>query len=308
VWLLAERIGLSAIITVVAYAMTLARHLAGRMSARHRISSYAVWEVAVLVLNVLAFVLIGLQLRAVVSRIHGEQWRTYLLAAAAVCTTVILVRIAWTMFYATVVRWRTRRFNSRTSAPKTLPTYGSGFLAAWCGMRGIVTLAAALALPEGTVSFPHRDLIVFAAFCVVLSTLVLQGLTLRPLMQRLRLYSDDTVDREIGIARTETARAALRELDKGGEDSQSASLLRSEYRARLRAEESPSAACTSGHNDESLAALQRQAVAAQREALTDLRARQVIGEDAFHVVEEEIDLLDLTADARVQPAIENLGT
>lgn len=275
VWLLAERIGLSAIITVVAYAITLARHLAGRMNARHRIASYAVWEVAVLVLNVLAFVLIGLQLRAVVSRIHGEAWRTYALSAAAVWAMVILVRIAWTLFHATLIRWRSRRLNSRTSTPKTLPTYGSGLLASWCGMRGIVTLATALALPDGTVLFPHRDLIVFSAFCVVLSTLVLPGLTLRSLMQRLGLNHDDTVDREIGIARTETARAALRALDKVDAASQAASLLQSEYRARLRAETSPEAAGSSDQNDGSLAALQRRAVAAQRESLTELWTRQV---------------------------------
>jgi len=78
---------------VVSHAMTHARHLAGRMNARHRIASYAVWEVAVLVLDVLAFALIGLQLRMVASRVHGDEWRTYALCAVVVCATVMLVRI-----------------------------------------------------------------------------------------------------------------------------------------------------------------------------------------------------------------------
>lgn len=295
VWILADRLGLSAIITMVAYAMTIARRVGGRMNARQRIASYAVWDVAVLVLNVLAFVLIGLQLRGILWRIRGDEWRIYALCAAAVCATVIVVRIAWIMTYGAAVSWK-RRFRP-SSPPKPPPTLGSGILASWCGMRGIVTLAAALALPVGPSPFPHRDLIVFSAFCVVLTTLVLQGLTLRPLLERLCLDEDRTVEREVGIARAETARAALRALD----GQPSADILRGEYQARLRAGESPAGARPGTPPDRSLAALQRRAVAAQRDALTELRARQVIGDDAFHVVEEEIDLQELTADARVQP-------
>ena len=284
---------------MVAYAMTIAQRVGGRMNARQRIASYAVWDVAVLVLNVLAFVLIGLQLRSILSRIHGEEWRTFALCAGAVCATVIVVRIAWVMTYGAAVRWKRRHWKPTPERPA--PTIGGGLLASWCGMRGIVTLAAALALPVGPSPFPHRDLIVFCAFCVVLTTLVLQGLTLRPLMQRLGLHDDGTVEREVAIARAETARAALRAL----EGQPAADLLRSEYQARLQAEESAAAPKPAPRRDGSLAALQRRAVGAQRDALTDLRARQVIGDDAFHVVEEDIDLLELTAETRVQPTRQN---
>ena len=237
VWIIADRLKLSAIITMVVYAMTIAQRVGGRMNARYRIASYAVWDVAVLVLNVLAFVLIGLQLRGIVSRVQGPAWRTYALCAVAVCLTVIVVRIAWVMTYGALLARRRRR---RPPTPgKPPPTVGSGILASWCGMRGIVTLAAALALPEGSPGFPHRDLIVFSAFCVVLTTLVVQGLTLRPLLHRLCLDEDRTVEREVGIARAETSRAALRALEQPGEPSAAADVLRAEYRARLRAEESP---------------------------------------------------------------------
>jgi CPA1 family monovalent cation:H+ antiporter len=295
VWILADHLGLSAIITLVVYAMTIAQRVGGRINARQRIATYAVWDVAVLVLNVLAFVLIGLQLRTILSTVRGEEWRTFALCAAAVCVTVIVVRAAWIMTWGALLRWKRRHWPPSPSRPG--PTSAGGVLASWCGMRGIVTLAAALALPVGPTPFPHRDLIVFSAFCVVLTTLVLQGLTLRALMMRLGLHDDGTVEHEIGIARAETARAALKALD----GQPSAGILRDEYRARIRAEESPSAtkAAPSGG---SLAALQRRAVAAQRDALTDLRSRKIIGDDAFHVVEEEIDLLDLTADTRVRPA------
>jgi len=305
VWMLAEHIGLSAIITVVAYAMTLARRLAGRMSARRRIASYAVWEVAVLVLNVLAFVLVGLQLGAIVSRVHGSEWRTYAWCAAAVCAAVIVVRIAWVLAYSTARVWMFRRFGPRSWKPTTPPTVGGGLLASWCGMRGIVTLAAALALPDGSPSFPHRGLIIFSAYCVVLSTLVLQGATLRPLMQWLGLHDDGTVEREIHVARAETARAALGVLD--GLSTPSANLLRREYQARLQAGESATSPEALEPDDTSVATLQRRTVLAQRDALAGLRARRVIGDDALHVVEEELDLLELSADARVRPTIENPG-
>ncbi|AKU95477.1 Na+/H+ antiporter [Labilithrix luteola] len=303
VWMIAERIGLSAIITVVSFAMTVAQRMAGRMSARHRIASYAVWDVAVLVLNVLAFVMIGLQLRAILSRVHGDEWRVYALTAGAVCAAVILVRVVWILTYSAAARWTVRRFGPRRGSDM-VPPPGSDVLASWCGMRGIVTLATALALPNGSPSFPYRDLIIFSAFCVVLTTLVLQGSTLRPLMRGLELRDNGIVEREIDVARAETARAALRVIETSESSSHSADMLRREYEARLHAGEARVRLESESDEAGSVAALQRRAVMAQRDALTELRARRVIGDDAFHVLEEEIDLLELTADARIRPTIE----
>jgi CPA1 family monovalent cation:H+ antiporter len=169
-------------------------------------------------------------------------------------------------------------------------------------MRGIVTIATALALPDGEAGagFPYRDLILLTAFFVVLSTLVLQGLTLGPLMRRVCLSEDDSVEREIGIARAETARAALRALE-GADDHDAAEMLRREYQARLQLGQGEASATHPDRSESSLAQLQQQAVNAQRKALIELRDRQVIGDSAFHAVEEEIDLLDLTADARIRP-------
>jgi Na+/H+ antiporter len=287
VWIIADRLGLSAIITTVAFAMTAARIAPGRIGGRARISSYAVWDVVVFVMNVLAFVLIGLQLRGITQRIEDGDWRTYLVAAGAVCLTAIVVRIVWVMFYGTVLRWKVHRFGTRNPLMKK-PSVGGGILISWSGMRGIVTLAAALALPA---AFPHRDLIVFCAFCVVLVTLVVQGMTLGPLLRRLGLRDDGSVERELSIAREETAKAALAALG-GQEPRAAAEILQREYQARIRPD-----TC----EPEALAALQQRAVQAQRRTLLDLRARDVIGDDAFHAAEEEIDLLELTADPRVRP-------
>jgi CPA1 family monovalent cation:H+ antiporter len=219
-----------------------------------------------------------------------------------VCAAVIVVRIAWVMSHTMVDRWRIRRFGMRLPRQMSPPTLRTGILASWCGMRGIVTLATALALPRD--AFPHRDLIVFSAYCVVLVTLVVQGLTLRPLMQWLKLRDDGIVAREIDIARAETARAALRVLEPHDATTHSANTLRREYETRLKAAEACTPLEAAERSDDSLAVLQQRAIDAQREALTDLRARRVIGDDALHAVEEEIDLLELTADPRVRPTIE----
>ena len=291
VWIIADRLGLSAIIAVVCYAMTIARYVPGRTDARRRIAAYAVWDVVIFVLNVLAFVLIGLQLRAIVTRMEPGQWHLYGLTAFAVCATVIISRIVWVMSHNTIARWRIRRFGARLRRPMTLPTIGTGMIISWCGMRGIVTLAAALALPHTPQAmFPYRDLIVLCAFCVVLTTLVIQGVTLRWLIERVGIPDDGVVEREVATARHETARVALEALDsEAGEASPN---LREKYRARLQSAEERSAGLPAESLSKQLE-VHRRLIEAQRRALLDLRARDVIGDAAFHVVEEELALLEL---------------
>src|SRR5207253_7732215 len=132
--------------------------------------------------------------------------REYLLVAGAVLVTVIGVRIAWHMTFNAGVRWRHRRFGFHPPRPMLRPTVGSGMVISWAGMRGIVTLAAALALPP---AFPSRDLIVLTAFSVVLGTLAIQGLTLGPLLRVLDLRDDDPVGHEVSAARERALRAGL---------------------------------------------------------------------------------------------------
>ncbi len=210
VWLLAERLHLSGIITLVVFAMAAARRVPEIVPARIRIPSWAVWEVAVFVLNVLAFILVGFQLKSIAARATGATGARYAAVAAAVCVAVILARIAWVTGAAAFSRWRCRPHPDGTPGPHDAValTAGGAAVVGWCGMRGTVTLAAALALPtggEGGVPFPYRDLILVTAFGVVLGTLVVQGLTLRPLLLRLRLEDDGTVDREVRIARRRDA-------------------------------------------------------------------------------------------------------
>lgn len=287
VWLCADALHLSAVLTVVAYAITIGRHAPGRSSARHRRASYAVWETAVFVLNVLAFILVGLQLRGILGRLEGEPGHA-LRFAGAILGVTILARIAWVMTYNTAVRWKNRRFGPSTRRPMALPTFQGGLVVAWCGMRGIVTLAAALALPA---DFPARDLLVFAAYAVVLGTLVIQGLTLRPLLSVLQLPADDSVAQEVELARAETARAALRALD-GEAETEAGHLLAQEFQARI------DCGAHARLNATGLAALREKALAAERARLLALRRGGDIGDDAFHRVEEELDWAE--AELRVE--------
>jgi CPA1 family monovalent cation:H+ antiporter len=283
VWLLAEALHLSGILTMVVFAMSVARDAPALIPARLRIPSYAVWEVVVFVLNVLAFILVGLQLKPILARLDRPTAMTYLGTAVAVCAAVIVVRIVWVWASETIGRLRHRGLDgSRCGSPR------NAVVVAWCGMRGIVTLAAALALPT---EFPHRDLILFTSFCVVLGTLVVQGLTLRPLMRRLGIEQDDEVEREVQIAREETARAAVAALDGNGGDHELGRLVRRKYEARLARLDGDETASLAGE-------LLRRAVSAERRRLVELRADGTIGDDAFHKVEEELDWAELSAESR----------
>ena len=289
VWIVAERLGLSGILTIVAYAVTMARTAPSRMPARLRVPSYAVWETAVFVLNVLAFMLIGLQLRPIWQRLDDLVRLRYCLVAAAVLGIVILARIAWVAFYGATLQLLIARGLFHPNRSMAVPTFKGAIVVAWCGMRGIVTLAAAFALPEG---FPYRDLSLLTAFAVVLGSLVIQGLTLRPLISVLRLKEDNPVIAEVGRARAAAYRAALDEID--GDPSEAAEILRLEYRALLlRAETDPDGGVATGELPAD--PLRRRAIGAARRSILALRQSEEIGDDAFHQLEEEFDWAELSA-------------
>ncbi|HEY5808476.1 MAG TPA: sodium:proton antiporter, partial [Povalibacter sp.] len=211
VWILAERLGLSAIVTMVVYAITLARDAPRLVSARQRIPSYAVWDAAVFVLNVLAFVLIGLQLRPILSGLEPQERIGYLHIAAIVFGIVVLARFVWVFMYYAAAKLKARLFGPGSWPGSAQLTARGSLVVGWCGMRGIVTLAAAYALP---VSFPYRDLILLTSFCVVVGTLVAQGLTLRPLILALQLKDDAPVEREVDMACERVLQTGLAVLDK----------------------------------------------------------------------------------------------
>jgi CPA1 family monovalent cation:H+ antiporter len=179
VWMLAEHFGLSGVLTTVCFAMTVARTAPALTPARMRVPTYAVWETVVFALNILAFIFIGLQIRPIIESLEAGDETRFFSVAGAVLVTVIVVRLVWHMSFNAVIRWRERRVGFHPPRPMLRPTAGSGLVISWAGMRGIVSLAAAMALPD---PFPFRNLILLTAFSVVLGTLAIQGLTLKPLL------------------------------------------------------------------------------------------------------------------------------
>jgi Na+/H+ antiporter len=287
VWIFAERIGLSGILTTVCYAIMLGRSGPERTPSQIRIPSYAVWDTAVFTLNILAFIFIGLQVRPALESLDPAIRGPYFAVAGAVLVTVIVMRFAWHMPFNAAVRWWHRRRGFHPRWPMLRPTFGSGLVVSWAGMRGIVTLAAAIALPA---AFPYRDLIVLTAFFVVLGTLLIQGLTLKPLMRALNLQDGDPVGNEVIMAREHTLRAALSSLDNN--TSAVADAVRRGLSVRLGngwPDAEAGAITRSAYHE-----LFRSALAAARQAILLMRNSGEIGDDAFHRIEEELDWLEMT--------------
>ena len=284
VWIFAEEVHLSPIVTLVVYAITAARLSPQRTPAATRIPAYAVWETVVFVLNVFAFVLIGLQLRPILESLDAEQRIRYFQIAAAVFGIVILVRITWVFIYNRMAVLKHRIRGTGWWPGNYVPTLAGSTVVGWAGMRGIVTLATAYALPPG---FPYRDLALLCAVFVVVGTLVVQGLTLRPLILALKLRDDGTVDREVRVAQDVLALVALEILET--DNSETARVLRDEFVTTEVFEiDAPHATGREARNN-----LRWRIVEAQRSALVKLRDTAEIGDDAFHRLEERLDVLEI---------------
>lgn len=280
IWLAAERLHLSAVLTLVAFAATASR--VSVMPARLRLPSFAVWETVVFFLNALAFVLIGMQVKPILDRLNWWDRFDFFMIALAVLATVVLVRFAWVFLNGAGVALYGRLRGFSPINPGVRPSWRGGLVVSWSGMRGIVTLAGALSLPA---DFPHRDLLVFCAFIVVLGTLVIQGFTLAPLLRALKLPADRQMEIETGFARTEALRAALASLD--GEEGEAAQRVRDEYRELIAIADAQDGAYAPPLSAEDR--LRQRAIVAARQRLTELRRNGEISDEAYHRMEEELD-------------------
>lgn len=287
-WVVAERLGLSAVLCVVAFAMTVARGAGLRTPPRMRIHSFAVWTSAVFLLNVLAFLLMGLQARTIVAGMDRERLMQAAVFASAVVAALIVVRMAWVLIYIRL----SQSFQSlRGGYPA--PSLRQGVLVGWCGMRGLVTLATAFALP---MSFPQRDLVVLTAFAVVLATLVVQGLTLSPLIKLMGADAVDGLDEELVRARADLAATGLAALEgKTGE-------AVDHWRYRFAAVPTQVPAATGPQ--EIRRAIGLKAIRRQRERLEELRDSGVVGADGFLVLQEELDFEEVSISREDERQIE----
>src|SRR5438067_2313956 len=188
-YLSAERLHVSGVLATVTAGIYLGWHLPLIAKARYRLQAQAFWEMIVFLINGLVFMTIGLQLPEILRQLTGESWAHLIGIGAAVSAIVILVRIAWLFPAAWLPRLLSRKLRQRDP----MPSWQELAVVAWSGMRGVVSLAAAFALPftlSNGVPFPARGYILYLTFCVILATLVLQGLTLPLLIRKLGVTSD----------------------------------------------------------------------------------------------------------------------
>ena len=280
IWVVAQRLGLSAVLCLVAFAMTIARQIEPEGSTRMRVHSFAVWRAVIFVLNVFAFLLMGMQARTIVEHMKPERLEPAFAFAAIVVAVVIATRLAVVIGFNRLAAWWARLHGREEAA-----TFAQGVLVGWSGMRGLVTLATAFALPQ---DFPQRDAVVLAAFSVVIATLVIQGLTMTPLIRFLKLDRRDEFDREIARARADLAGSALEKIAHvaGAE----ADNLRYAYTIER--------AAAAGTAKKSPFAKYRKlglaAIGAERETLYKMRSEFRIGADGYLLLQEELDWRELT--------------
>jgi CPA1 family monovalent cation:H+ antiporter len=292
----ADALGASGVLAAVTAGIYMGVRGPSIIPARTRLQGFMMWDILDFLINATLFVLLGLQLRTVVDGLAGRSAPTLLGYGLAVSAVVIVTRLVWFFTVPYLIRLLDRRPSQVARRVGARPR----FMLAWSGMRGAVSLAAALAIPLTTDAgqpFPERDLVIFLTFAVIFCTLVLQGLTLAPLIRRLGIEPDGSEDEEELHARLVATKAALAHLDRIAEEewTRNDTLERMrgmyEYRKRRLAARAGKIE-DDGYEDRSLAYQQavQSVLGAQRDALIELRNEGRISNQAMNRIIRELDL------------------
>jgi CPA1 family monovalent cation:H+ antiporter len=297
-YLPADRLGLSGVLAAVTAGLYVGWRAPELASASTRLLGFSFWEVLVYLLNAILFLLVGLQLHPILSELSGSSVATLVGQAALVSAVVIIVRLGWLFSVPYLIRLVDRRMSQAARRVGARPRLVVG----WSGMRGAVSLAAALALPLETSTgqeFPQRNLIIFMTFGVIFATLVLQGLTLPWLIRRLGLQRDDSEAEEELRGRLRATDAALARLEELAAEEwardDTVERMRGLYqfrRRRLKARAGYLA--DDGSQDRSLAyqRLVRELLQAQRREIVRLRNQGEMSNEVMHRIERDLDLED----------------
>jgi monovalent cation/hydrogen antiporter len=294
-WVLGELTHASAVLACVAGGLHLRRHFSASVSPVTRIQARAVWDVLIFVLNGFIFILIGLQLGMLRQEIPAGQIGHLVISGAVISLTAIIVRLGWVPLAALIPRWLSPSLRTRDP----LPPWPNIFLISWTGMRGIVTLAAALALPVTTsagIPLPFRAEIILISFSVILATLVVQGLSLTPLIRALHPEEDRGLEQEEMVAREHAATMALRRLDELANEPWAAGKqverLRVYYSRQLQrfAKKREVDPDCSTESTEAVRRLRHETLTAERVALIAMRNDDTISDDVLHRLERELDI------------------
>jgi CPA1 family monovalent cation:H+ antiporter len=302
-YLLGEGIHASGVLATVACGLYLGRSAPEVLSSRARLDARAVWNTIDFALNGLVFIVIGLQLPAILNGIrpngHGPlNWPRMIAGAALVSGIVIALRFLWIFPGARIARFlrvHLQHQNLEAPSPRALIIVG------WSGMRGVLTLAAALSLPaliHGGARFPHREAIIFLAFSVILVTLVGQGLTLPFLIQRLGVCeSKEALDeeRQARKAMLTFVLKTLRDIDTSQDDieAQAVDQLIRFYDQRLQGLSPDSEKQNEAQLGRKYREIANRIRAAERQELSQLRRQSRFRESTLRTLERELDLMDL---------------
>jgi Na+/H+ antiporter len=296
----AHAVDASGVLAVVTAGVFLGWRTPELTSVQTRLQGQAVWEIVVFVLNALLFALVGLQLSHILDTLTGRSTGELIGYAVLITGTVMLTRIVWLPVFNYVPRWLGGHGRTPTKKLSQL------FLTSWAGMRGAVSLAAALAIPLTTdagQSFPERDLIVFLTFCVILGTLVVQGLSLPLVIRASRLEPDHAEEREDAKARIHAADAAIARLEELLEEDwvreDTAERLRGLYGFRRNRFASRFDAASDGAietQSQDYQRLRRELLDAERAAVTALGREGVVSGDVVNRVRRDLDLEDARLD------------
>jgi CPA1 family monovalent cation:H+ antiporter len=288
--------GVSGVLAVVTAGVYMGWYTPELTTVQTRLQGQAFWEIVQFLLNVLLFGLVGLQLRPILDDLAGRGGWSLAGYAAVIFASVVVLRFVWIYPATYLPRKLIRRVRERDpSPPWQYPTF-----IAWNGMRGAVTIAAALLVPLSTntrLPLPDRDRIVFFAFAVVLGTLVVQGLSMPLVIRVLRLEADDSADAEEALARIRSAEAALARLEELQQEDwvleDTAARIRGQYRFRIdrfTARSSPDGDGKIEKRSLKFQRLRRELLETERRAVIELRNAGEISDEVMRRVERDLDL------------------
>jgi Na+/H+ antiporter len=294
----AEQLHVSGVLAVVTAGLYYGWHVPELTSSRTRLEAGPVWEMVEFLLNGFIFLLIGLQLPRVVHRLADRSIVQLVWYATAISLAVILIRLIWVFPAAYLPRLLFKVLRKRDP----YPAWQHVTMIGWTGMRGVVSLAAALALPmtfENGTPFPGRDLIQFLTFVVILVTLVVQGLTLPTLIRWLGIEDDGSVEKEELVARLKANEAALARLNEIADaeklNPDTVNRLRVEYEDRIRQLEvsEPSGNGTErGLFSSEYDRLAHETLTTERRMIIQLRNERIINDEVLRRIQRDIDLAE----------------
>ncbi len=284
-WVAAESIHVSAVLACVAGGVYLRQHFSTVISPMSRLQSRAVWDLIVFVINALIFLILGLQFGTLMKEVPEGTLGAVLMAGVAISIVAIVLRMVWVPVATWLPRWLSADVRRREPEPNPKAVA----LVAWTGMRGIVSLASALALPlvlSNGAPFPYRAEIILITMCVIMITLVVQGLTLTPIIKRFDFAPEGAHHEEERHARREAMRRGAEALEdlarEPWADQAEVDRIRRELRDRMQHHERNA-------HDITHRQLRTGVLRAERRMLVRLRNEGAISDETLRQLEEELD-------------------